>query len=116
MRRLTPWRIIKRVSCSPSISTIRLLRSSAVSRADEEKVEAVTNSPLVALKRSRHVPIIPEKVADGANGITIGIVFVLHIDAVEAERVLVDNTIIPSTPPSPVPPTNALLTVVTEPP
>ena len=53
MRQSTPWRILKRVSWSPSISTMRLLRSSAVSRAAEEKVEAVTNSPLLASKRSR---------------------------------------------------------------
>jgi hypothetical protein len=75
MRRPTPWRIIKRVSWSPSISTIRLLRSSAVSRADEEKAEAYEQSlsGLEAVKAA-------EKVANGAsaNDITIGIAFGLH--------------------------------------
>ena len=37
------------VSCSPSISTIRLLRKSAVSLAEEENAEVVTNRPFAAL-------------------------------------------------------------------
>jgi hypothetical protein len=47
----TVWRIISLVSCSPSISTIRLLRKSAVSRAEGEKVEVVTGHAQEQRKR-----------------------------------------------------------------
>src|SRR3546814_9276677 len=46
MRQPTLCRIISRVSCPPSISTMRLLKYSAVSRALAVKVDVVTNRPL----------------------------------------------------------------------
>jgi hypothetical protein len=53
MRHPTLYRIISLVSCSPSMSTIRLLRNSDVSRAEGEKPEVVTNNPFDALCRSK---------------------------------------------------------------
>ena len=49
----TLCRIMSLASCSPSISTILLLSSSAVSLAEDVKADVVTKIPFAALCRSR---------------------------------------------------------------
>src|SRR6267378_6300011 len=85
------------VSCAPSMSTILLLRNSAVSLADDEKLEVVTNNPFVALWRSNFVlrdPIIAElqrKIEDRLVPISISGELVKPVDAIKNAENAIKN-------------------------
>ena len=79
------------------MSTILLLRNSAVSLADDEKLEVVTNNPFVALWRSNFVlrdPIIAElqrKIEDRLVPISISGELVKPVDAIKNAENAIKN-------------------------
>jgi hypothetical protein len=91
IRHPTLYRIMSLTRCSPSIRTILLLRNSAVSFAEDEKVEVVTNRPFVALWRSRLPKKIPNR--PRADVVAFCVALGLDVDAIKPEGVLINHTV-----------------------
>jgi len=68
-----------------------LLRNSAVSFAEDEQVEVVTNRPFVALWRSRLPKKIPNR--PRADVVAFCVALGLEVDAIKPEGVLINHTV-----------------------